>query len=538
MNELLAWEKRSLVMASFAVVVTALLNLGAPVVLARAIDVPLAQGDYDGVLFHGLILVLMAVAALFTQYLQTLWMGGVGQRTVYRLRGLLFNKLQELPLAFFQRHQTGDLISRIANDTEKLAQFFSQSLVRFVGSLVTMIGSAIFLIALNPKLGGAALIPAVFMFGLTRVLTPWVRSANKESLASVGSMSGEISESLDNFKVVVAFDRRDYFREHFRQVNENNYRQALKAGLVNGSMSPLYGLCAHLGQLIVLGYGLYLISLGEFTVGLLISYFVYLNRFYDPMRQLAALWATFQAAMSGYDRIAEILAVTDHLPVLPGGEPKESAPRMEFRNVSFGYKEDQCVLHNVSFQLKRGCTYAFVGPTGGGKTTTASLMARLFDPTQGTILLDGLDVRSYEPGERSRKIGFILQDPFLFEGTVGDNVTSLEGLDSMFKEGLDTPVPELSLGQRQVVAFLRAVLRKPELLILDEATANIDTVTEKVLNGLLERLPESTTLVVIAHRLSTIEQADAIFFVNAGWVRLAGSLQQAVDMLKTERRES
>lgn len=538
MNKFLLPERKTLILASLAVLVTSLLSLGAPVVLAYAIDHPLADGDYRGVLKYGLLLVAMALVAMLTQYVQTLMMGSVGQRTVYRLREELFNKLQELPLAFFQARQTGDLISRIANDTEKLAQFFSQSLVRFVGSLVTMTGAAGFLLILNPRLGAAALVPAVAIFILTRLLSPIIRSTNKESLKRVGELSGEVSESLDNFQVIVAFDRRDYFRSHFAQVNERNYRQAIKTGLVNGSMSPLYGLCAHLGQLIVLAYGLVLVSRQELTVGLLIGYFVYLTRFYDPLRQLAALWATFQAAMSGYDRIAEILAVSEHLPILPRAQTRDSSSRLEFRDVSFGYTPDKCILHSVNLDLEKGKTYALVGPTGGGKTTTASLMARLFDPSQGTVILDGHDLRTYTAAERSQKIGFILQEPFLFSGTLRDNISSLEGLEEMFEDGLDTPVTDLSLGQRQVVAFLRAVARHPDLLILDEATANIDTVTERVLSQLLETLPETTTLVVIAHRLNTIEKADAIYFVNAGRVEEAGSLEQTVSMLKEEHRDS
>ncbi|MGE0491056.1 MAG: ABC transporter ATP-binding protein [Vulcanimicrobiota bacterium] len=538
LNEQLAPERRVLMLASLAVLLTSALNLGAPAVLGYAIDHPLAAGDLKGVMRYGLLLLAMAVVAMATQYLQTLWMGGVGQRLVYRLRGQLFEKLQDLPLAFFQRHQTGDLISRLANDTDKLASFFSQSLTRFVGSLVTMLGSAVCLLVLNPRLGAAALLPGLIMVAVTRASSTLVRRLNKASLEGVGALSAEVQESLENFKVIVAFDRRDFFRQQFGLANQANYARAVKAGLVNGSLSPFYGLCSHAGQLIALAYGLWMVANGQFTVGFLISYFVYLQRFYDPMRQLANLWSTFQGAMSGFDRIAEILAVKDHLPVLAAGPVEEGAPRLEFRDVSFGYEKDRCILHDVSFALEKGKTYAFVGPTGGGKTTTASLMARLFDPDQGTVRLDGRDLRSYEAAERAAKIGFILQEPFLFDGTVGDNVSSLEGLEGMFEQGLATPVEGLSLGQRQVVAFLRAMLRKPDLLILDEATANIDTVTERVLTALLERLPAETTRVVIAHRLNTIEQADAIFFVNAGWVRLAGSLGQAVAMLREERRQS
>jgi ATP-binding cassette subfamily B protein len=229
---------------------------------------------------------------------------------------------------------------------------------------------------------------------------------------------------------------------------------------------------------------------------------------------------------------------------------------LEFKNVSFRYTKNKDVLRNISFTLARGKTYALVGPTGGGKTTTASIMARLYDPTEGIVYLDGHDIRSFSTQERTKKIGFILQEPILFSGTVRDNilygneiykdfsteafvnVLQSKGLESLlvrFDGGLDAKVTTsgdaLSLGQKQLIAFMRAVLRAPELLILDEATANIDTVTEQLLEDILKNLPQETTLVIIAHRLNTIENADEIFFVSGGDIKLAGSMENAVDML-------
>ena len=236
---------------------------------------------------------------------------------------------------------------------------------------------------------------------------------------------------------------------------------------------------------------------------------------------------------------------------------------MKFKNVSFSYPNGKEVLANINFNLLKGNTYAFVGPTGGGKTTTASLISRLYDPIKGTIYLDGKDIRSYSSEERTNKIGFILQEPFLFSGTVRDNIlygndlyrdktngqladeiknAGLEKLILRFKDGLDTPIrlngEGISLGQKQLIAFMRAVLRKPDILILDEATANIDTVTEQLLDNILKNLPGNTTRVIIAHRLNTIEHADEIFFVNSGKVKRAGSLHEAVDMLLHGKRES
>lgn len=538
MNSLLAQERTALLWAIAAVLVTSGLNLSAPAVMAHAIDGPLSDGNFTGILRYGSGLLAMYLVALITQYSQTLAMGSVGVRILYRLRKQVFEKLQELPLAFFGRHKAGDLISRINNDTDKVHGFFSQSLMQFVGGFVTMTGSVFFLVGLNWRLGLASLLPALGMLTVTRFVNPSIKRWNALSLESIGGVSADVAESLANFKVLVAFDRRDYFRERFQKINEENFRHALRASVANGALSPIYNLCSQGGQLIVLFYGISMVLSGKLTVGFLISYFVYLNRFYDPMRQLAALWANFQGANAAYDRILQILREpaipAPTLPTVPLGKPS----RLELRGVSFGYDPERLVLKNVSLTLEPGRRYALVGPTGGGKSTTAALMAHLYDPLEGTVTFEGRDLKSMSAEERSAKIGFILQEPFLFGETVGDNLTTLFPMEALFSSGLTTPVAGLSLGQRQVVAFLRAVQRAPDLLILDEATANIDTVTEKALERLLQDLPNGTTLVTIAHRLNTIEHADDIFFVNAGRIEQAGSMDQAVALLREEARQS
>jgi ATP-binding cassette subfamily B protein len=515
-------------------------------------------------------LLVIYVLNLGAVYLRTIIMGGFGQHLLFTLRNAIFNKLQELPVAFFAQNKAGDLISRINNDTDKLNQFFSQALMQFVSSIFIITGSGIALVIINWRLGLATLAPAAVMWLFTKVLSPWVKKRNALSLKSTGAMSAEIQESLGNFKVVLAFNRRDYFRQRFDLANKNNYSTAIKAGIANNIFTPVYGFLASMGQMVVLLYGIYLISVGQFTAGFLISYFMYVSSFYDPVRQLAAIWANFQVAIAGWDRISRILSMESDLVTLPaeaalaGANGNGAAPALlEFRDVSFRYPDGKAVLHHNSFRLEKGRTYALVGPTGGGKTTTASLIARLYDPTEGTVLLDGRDIRTFTPRERSQKIGFILQDPFLFTGTVRDNIlygneqykdhsneelagvlrsSGLETLLTRFDEGLDTKViaagDGISLGQKQLIAFIRAVLRNPDLLILDEATANIDTITEKMLEDILRKLPDTTTRVIIAHRLNTIENADEIYFVNSGEIIRAGSLDQAVDLLLQGKRVS
>lgn len=556
-------EKKTLLVAFVAMVVTAILNLVGPIIIGNTVDNYIQTSRFHGVLINGAILLGAYVVALFAGYLQTRLMGSVGQRMLFTLRNSVFQKLQELPYDFFNQNKTGDLISRINNDTEKINQFFAQSLMQFLRIILIMIGSAIFLVSIQWELGVAALVPALLIWIFTKIISPWVKKKNAESLKTTGSLSSEVQESLNNFKVVVAFNRRDYFRKRFAQVNNENYKAATKAGIANNLFLPVYSLFSNLGLLIVLTLGIYFISIGQFTVGLLISFIAYVNSFYNPLRQMASLWSTYQVALAAWERIRRIIELESNLPQADSKGVDESATLLSFRDVSFSYPNGNEVLHQITFDLRKGKTYAFVGPTGGGKTTTASLIARLYDPTKGQVLLNGEDIRSFSPEERVKRIGFILQDPFLFSGTIRENIlygnnelkeisnerlkeifkdTGLESLLLRFEKGLDTKVDVsgdgISLGQKQLIAFMRAVLRKPDLLILDEATANIDTVTEQLLDEILQKLPETTTKVIIAHRLNTIANADVIYFVNTGKVIRAGSLQDAVDMLMKGRMAS
>jgi len=562
--QLVKEEKKTLIIAFSAILLNSSLNLLGPYLIGHTIDKYIQTKQYHGVLVFSGILLSMYVVAFVTSYFQTQLMGGVGQRIIFALRNAIFSKIQQLPVAFFNENKAGDLISRVNNDTDKLNQFFSQALMQFIGNIVTMIGAGIFLLIINIELGLATLVPALFILIFTKGISPWVKEKNAVNLKSTGGMSAEIQESLNNFKVIIAFNRRDYFRKRFDTANQENYRTAIGAGLANNIFLPVFGLFTSLAQLTVLSFGIYLITQGNFTVGLLVSYLSYATNFYNPLRQLASLWTNFQVALAGWERISQILSLHNNLVTLSHDLTENPANAViEFKNVHFGYSGGYEILHNISFAMEQGKTYALVGPTGGGKTTTASIMARLYDPLEGFVLLNGKDIRTYTPEERADKIGFILQDPFLFTGTVKENIlynnvryqkystqqflevlkeAKLEGLLTTFEQGLETPLlsggESLSIGQKQLIAFMRAVLRRPELLVLDEATANIDTITEQLLEQILANLPKETTLVIIAHRLNTIENADEIFFINSGEVTRAGSFKEAVNKLMQGKRLS
>lgn len=558
-------EKRNLFIAFFVMLFNAGITMVTPYLIGYTIDNYIQTKQYHGLMIMSAILLGLYIIWAGTEYLQTKLMGSIGQRMLYSLRNAVFNKLQSLPIAFFNQNKAGDLISRINNDTDKVNQFFSQSLMQFVDSLFTMLGAAVFLLSIHFELGGAALIPAILILIFVKLVSPLVKKKNAASMKSTGGLSAEIQESLSNFKTIIAFNRRDYFREKFEVANDNNYKSSVGAGLANNIFMPVFTLFSNVAQLIVLAFGIYLISKGNFTIGLLISFIAYTQTFYQPLRQMAILWASFQTAMASWDRISVILGLESDLVKITDDSTihLHDASLLSFQNVSFQYPEGKKVLHNINFKLEKGKTYALVGPTGGGKTTTASLISRLFDPTEGKIFLNGKDLRSYSSDEMSQQIGFILQEPFLFNGTVRDNIlygnetyknydkeqldqlikdADLESLISRFENGLDTEIisggDSMSLGEKQLMAFIRAVLRKPDLLILDEATANIDTVTEKLLEEILQKLPASTTKVIIAHRLNTIENADEIFFVNSGEVTPAGTFDNALHLLLKEKRES
>jgi ABC-type multidrug transport system, ATPase and permease components len=375
-------ERGNLAVALAAMLVSSAATLVGPVIIGRAVDTFVRLKNSRGLLLSSVLLLGVYIIGVIASYTQIRTMGGVGRRVLFSVRNELFAKLQDLPLAFFTENKTGDLISRLNNDTDKLNQFVAQALMQFVSSLFLMAGVAVFVLSLNFRLGIAALLPAIGVFAVTKFTGAWVKRRNMRSMQTLGGLSAEVQESLHNFKVIVAFNRLDYFQRKFKAANDTNYAASVSAGFANNIFMPMYGFAHHLAMLLVVAYGIVLIGAAETTAGLLIGFLLYVNNFYGPMRQLATVWSSFQLALAALDRISEVLALESDMPV-SAASPPESASVLQFREVHFGYPGGKEVLHRVTLELEKGNVYALVGPTGGGKTTTASLMARLYDPDRG-----------------------------------------------------------------------------------------------------------------------------------------------------------
>jgi len=540
------------------------LNVAIPFMIGKTIDTAIVHRQPELLLWWVFGLLGVFGAAFVTQLGQIAMMGIAGQRILGRLRQAVFNHLQSLPLTYFQLHPAGDLISRITNDTDKLNQLFSESFTRFVGSGAVIIGIGTVMILLQPLLAVTALCMTLGLLIITLLLSPLLQRLNSLALTTVGGLASQLRDTLQNFKVVIAYHIQHFFAQRFIDANDISYRSAVKSGIANTIVIPLYDAAGNLAVLAVLVVGLGLLRQQLITLGLLISFIAYTDRFYQPLRILANIWSNIQGSLAAWGRVQQIFSekteADGEATITQTAAPGEEL--VSFHDVTFGYTVDQVVLQQTSLSFAAGKTYALVGPTGGGKSTFASLLARLYRPTSGEIHFLGKPLNEYARQELSKSIGFILQDPVFFSGTLAENLkygnfeltncTDDQLLDQLinqglseilekFPDGLKTSLSaqqQLSLGQRQLAAFLRAILRRPILLILDEATANIDTITEQLLQKMLATLPHSTTQIVIAHRLQTIREADQIFFINQGIVQPAVSYEAAISLVSTAKRSS
>ena len=510
-----------------------------PYLAGLAIDRGIAEGDLETLTVIVVAFLLAGIAAFVLSGLQTYFTGWVGERGLADLRIRLFDHLQRLSLGYYERNRTGATVSRITNDVEALDQLVTDGVSSLVQNTLVLLGTAVVLFLLDWRLA----LVTIVVLPLMGVATAWFRIRSNRAYRRVrerlGLVTATLAEDISGMRVVQSFTREPASQTTFRGVNER-YRSAnYETVLLSGVYFPAVDVLSSLATAIVLGFGGLLVIDGNMTFGTLFAFTLYLSNFFDPVQQLSQLYNTFLSATAALDRI---LAVLDEDPeVVDSADAFELPPidgRVSFEHVHFGYGNLPEVLHDFDLEVAPGTTVALVGHTGAGKSTIAKLLARFYDPRSGRITIDGHDIRDVGQASLRRQLGIVPQEGFLFAGTVAENIAfgrsnatpeqveaaaASVGADSFIAElpnAYETQLGErgfrLSLGQRQLVAFARALLADPRILILDEATSSVDIGTERRIERGLRRLLSGRTAFVIAHRLSTIQGADLIVVLDHG----------------------
>lgn len=532
-------QKIAMIASIIFVVISTLLNVLVPYLMGVIIDHYIIPKDMAGTLR---LLVWLAViyttAAIFT-WLQTFLMVRVSLKTIRHIRQDLFDKFQTLSLRFFDKRTHGDLMSRVTNDIESLNNALSQSVIQIISSILMVTGVAISMFLLNWVLAIVALIILPLMIFTTKKIITYSSSNFIKRQRDLGELNGFIEEAISGNEVITIFGQEEKTFMKFSMVNERLRHSAMAADTVSGFLGPINNFINNLGLALIIGIGALMTVQDLATVGVIAAFVTYSRQFFRPINQLSSLLNTFQSAIAGAERVFEIMDETVDL------QDKENAVTIdsfkgdvEFSNVNFSYEDGKPILNNISFQVKAGEKIALVGPTGSGKTTIINLLMRFYDINSGDIKIDGRTIKDYKIDNLREKMGIVLQDTFLFSGPIMENIryghleatdeeviaaaklASAHGFIKHLPEQYQTSITSggssLSQGQRQLLAIARAILADSDILILDEATSNIDTRTEIEIQQGLNQLSKGRTSFVIAHRLKTIENADRILVIQHG----------------------
>lgn len=509
----------------------------------------LPENAFEGVAFIGLLFLATLAVGFGLDFAQTYAMRWVGQKSMYDLRRQIFAHLQRLPVDFFDRNPVGRLVTRVTNDVEMLNETISTALVALFDDVFVLTMIIVVMIRFNWQLSLITLgvLPAIF------VATHYFRKAVRESYRRVRLLVARINvflqEHITGIAVVQAFNREELAYREFEQINQEHCDAWVSAVLAYAVYYPVVEFLSILAVALILWFGGLRVMHGTLTIGIVFAFIQYAQRFFRPIQDLSDKYNSLQSAMASSERIFKLLdaPLTLQSPAQPALMPAPQG-RIEFDHVWFAYKGEEWILRDVSFVAEPGTSLAIVGHTGAGKTTITSLLLRFYDVQRGRILLDGVDIRTLELRELRHRFGIVLQDPYLFSGTIAENIrmgdeqispaqvraaerdANLEEFLATLPEGDATVLRErgtgLSTGQKQLVNFARALAANPSILILDEATASVDTETELKIRQALERMLEGRTSVVIAHRLSTIQRADQILVLHKGVLREHGTHQQ------------
>ncbi|MDM5197451.1 ABC transporter ATP-binding protein [Fictibacillus enclensis] len=545
----LAREKGRLWLVLLMVVLSSVFGLLGPFMIGKAIDNYIITRDNSGLLrlLAGLlgVYVLNSVALWFQNY----WMIGIAQNTVFSMRTQLFRHLHKLPIPFFDKRQYGEIMSRVINDIENVSSTLNSSVIQIISSVLTLFGTIGFMLWLSPLLTAVTLVIVPVMFLGMRWITKRTGKLFKLQQRNLGELNGFIEETISGQRIVKAFSQEDRVIAELLKKNDKLKESGFWAQTYSGFIPKLMNVLNNISFALIAGAGGFLALKGLVTIGTIVIFAEYSRQFTRPLNDLSNQFNTLLSAVAGAERVFEILEEEEEEKDEEGQkELGEVRGEIEFVDVSFSYEEGGNTVSQISFHAAPGETVALVGPTGAGKTTIINLLSRFYDTDSGTILLDGRDIKSIKREALRAQMGFVLQDPFLFEGTIMENIRygRLDARDeevvkaakeanahsfiTKLPDGYDTVIEQdgsgISQGQKQLLSIARAILANPVILVLDEATSSIDTITEMKIQEALQRLMKGKTSFIIAHRLNTIQKADQILVLKDGGILERGSHQQ------------
>jgi ATP-binding cassette subfamily B protein len=549
----LLWPYKGRVgLALVAMLLATAAGLAPPLLAKEAIDAGIIPGNASAL--DWAVAGFLAAAILYAgaTYLQTYMVGWVGTRALQDLRERIFSHLQEMSIGFFTKRSPGVLISRLTNDVEALNQLVSTGVVTLFSSSLTLVGAVVILLALDLKLALVTFVTFPLLIAASAIFRIVSHGAYRATRERIAAVTAYLQETLSGVRIVRSFGQEPRHASAMTELNEANRDANLRTVYLNATYFPGVELLSAIGTAVILLYGGSQVIDGAIEIGVIVAFVGYLQIFFEPIQQLSNLYTTWLAGVAAMDKIFELLETPADMPDAPGAiDPGDLRGEIEMRGVWFSYgDDDDFALEGIDLHVPPGQTLALVGTTGAGKSTFAKLVARFYDPQRGTVLVDGHDLRGLRQQALRRQLGIVPQEGFLFSGSVRENVAfgrpdaTLEEIEAAIAavgatdfvaalpEGIETEVGErgvqLSAGQRQLVAFARALLAEPRILILDEATSNVDVRTEKTIERGLERLLAGRTAIVIAHRLSTIRRAGKIVVLEQGRVAETGTHDELI----------
>lgn len=544
--------RRGLILVLLCVVVYTLLGLAGPYLMGVAIDQYIVTKRADGLAFIALTMLVIYLLNNLFQAIAAWLMASISQTALKQMRADLFQHLQTLPLSFFDQRSAGELMSRLTNDIDAINQAVSQNVTSLIASVLSMAGIIVAMFVLDRWLALASLLVVPIMFWFTQFVARYTRHGFRDLQRQLGDLNGVMEEAISGQRVVKAFRRNDSALARFRESNQAVFRAGLWANSYALLLMPLTNVLGNFFVIVIAGLGGWLALQGLVSVGIIATFISYGQSFINPLRQLANMYNSIQAALAGAERVFEIIDTPSEVDDAPDALAFGSLRgEVCFDHVNFEYQPGTPIIKDMSLEAKAGEMIALVGPTGAGKTTIINLLTRFYEINSGAITIDGKDIRAIKKADLRRKLGLVLQDTFMFSGTVMENIRygRLEATDAEVMQaakmadadhfihqlplGYETQLSEragnLSQGQRQLLAIARAILANPSILILDEATSSVDTRTEARIQKALLRLMQGRTSFVIAHRLSTIRDADHVLVISNGEIVEQGNHQALLD---------